>query len=580
MDDVAARLTRSKAGERRSRVSRRDFMKAAAAGTAGVTLGVASVTDAQAQEWDQETDIVIVGSGGAALSAAAGAIQNGASVMIFEKGPVAGGTTGKSGGAFWIPNSPYMQAMGLEDPKEDALKYMARLAFPHQYRADHETLGLDQNTYDLLSAFYDNGSRVTRLLSESGAMQSVMSMSWDGEPTPDYQAHFPENKAPRGRTTNPTGADGGPRGFGADMVRQLAAFAEAAGSPVMIEHQVTKIVMDEDRRVVGVEVQSPEGTMKVRALKAVIFGSGGFTQNPVMRQNYLRTPVLGGCAVPTNQGDLVRMAIEIGARLGNMNEAWNQQEVLEEVLQFSSVPSGTWFLGGDSMIAVNKFGHRLYDEKYVYNERTRTHLTWNPTLSEYSNLYQFLIFDDHAIEYGGMLMPPAGADRPAHIITADSWPALAAAIQERLDSLSDRIGEFKLDAAFVDTLQGTVATFNRYAETGVDLDFHRGEPPIDKHFHTPGANNDKPNPWMYPIADTGPYNCIILTSGTLDTKGGPVTNANAQVLDLNDQPIAGLYAAGNCAASPSGQAYWGAGGTLGPAVTFGYIAGEHAATNA
>ncbi len=71
------------------------------------------------------------------------------------------------------------------------------------------------------------------------------------------------------------------------------------------------------------------------------------------------------------------MAIEIGAKLGNMNEAWLQQEVLEEVLEFSSVPSGVWFLGGDSMIAVNKYGFRLYDEKFVYNERTRTHLTWD-----------------------------------------------------------------------------------------------------------------------------------------------------------------------------------------------------------
>jgi hypothetical protein len=261
-----------------------------------------------------------------------------------------------------------------------------------------------------------------------------------------------------------------------------------------------------------------------------------------------------------------------------MNEAWHQQEVLEEVLQFSSVPSGTWFLGGDSMVAVNKYGHRLYDEKFVYNERTRTHLTWNASKSEYSNLYQFLLFDDHAIAYGGMLMPPKGADLPAHVIKGDSWDDLAAKIDERLASLEDKIGHFRLDASFLGNLKETVTRFNGYAETGKDLEFGRGEPPIDKHFHKPGANNDKPNPWMYPISDTGPYYCIILAAGTLDTKGGPVTTTHAQVVDVKDQPIAGLYAAGNCMASPSGQAYWGAGGTLGPAVTFGYLAGEHAAT--
>lgn len=562
-----------------SRISRRGFFKAATAGAASAAIGVATITTAEAQEWDDETDVVVVGSGGAALSAAAGALQNGAKVKIYEKGPVVGGTTAKSGGAFWIPNSPHMQAKGMADSREDAIRYMARLAFPHLYRAGHPTLGMSQQVFDMLGAFYDNGARVTKQLHDSGAMTSVMSMSWDGEPTPDYFAHLAENKANRGRTTNPTNVDG-KSGYGADMIRQLAAFAEANGSPVVIETQVTKIVMDADRRVVGVEITDPDGARMVRARKAVIFGSGGFTQNPDMRFNYLRVPVLGGCAVPTNQGDLVTMAIEIGAKLGNMNEAWHQQEVLEEVLQFSSVPSGTWFLGGDSMVAVNKYGHRLYDEKFVYNERTRTHLTWNASKSEYSNLYQFLLFDDHAIAYGGMLMPPKGADLPAHVIKGDSWDDLAAKIDERLASLEDKIGHFRLDASFLGNLKETVTRFNGYAETGKDLEFGRGEPPIDKHFHKPGANNDKPNPWMYPISDTGPYYCIILAAGTLDTKGGPVTTTHAQVVDVKDQPIAGLYAAGNCMASPSGQAYWGAGGTLGPAVTFGYLAGEHAATQA
>jgi succinate dehydrogenase/fumarate reductase flavoprotein subunit len=564
--------------ERPSRVSRRDFFKAATATAAGVTLGVATITSAAAQEWDGETDVVIVGSGGAALSAAAAALMGGAKIRIFEKGPVAGGTTAKSGGAFWIPNGPYMQEKGWVDPKEDAIRYMARLAFPHLYKADQENLGLLPGVYELLSAFYDHGARVTKTLNDTGAMKSVMSMSWDGEATPDYWAHIPENKAPRGRTTNPTNADGG-SGYGFDMVRQLQAYAEANGAPVETETQVTKIVVDESGRAVGVEIAGIDGTKMIGARKGVIFGSGGFTQNPEMRYNYLRAPVLGGCAVPTNQGDLVTMSIEIGVKLGNMNEAWLQQEVLEEVLEFSSVPSGTWFLGGDSMVAVNKFGKRLYDEKFVYNERTRTHLTWNPTLGEYSNLYQFLIFDDHAIEYGGMLMPPAGSDKPGYIITADSWDGLATAIQERLDSLADRIGVFKLDASFLDGLKETVTRFNGFAETGKDLDFHRGEPPIDKHFHKPGANNDKPNPWMYPIG-SGPYHCIILAPGTLDTKGGPVINANGQVVDIHGEVVPGLYAAGNCAASPAGQAYWGAGGTLGPAVTFGFLAGEHAAKSA
>ena len=567
--------------DRPSRVSRRAFFAAATAGAAGVALGVTTITAAQAADWDEETDVVVVGSGGAALAGAAAALMGGAKVSIYEKGPVAGGTTAKSGGQFWIPNSPYMQEQGMADPKPDALKYMARLAFPHLYKPNDPTLGIPQHNYDMISAYYDNAATVIKTLNDTGALKSSMSHSWDGQATPDYFSHLAEDKAPRGRTTDPQNTDGGP-GYGGDIIRMLGDYANSKGVPVNTDIQVTRIIMDENRQVVGVEIANSDDntTKKIHAKKGVIFGSGGFTQNVEMRYNYLRMPVLGGCAVPTNQGDLVTMSIEIGAKLGNMNEAWLQQEILEEVLQFSSVPSGAWFLGGDSMIAVNKYAQRLYDEKFVYNERTRTHLMWSPTKSEYTNLYQFMIFDDHAIAYGGGLLPPPGSDLPSYVIKADTLEDLAKGIDDRLTSLEDKIGHYRLDSTFVDGLKATITRYNGFAETGKDLDFQRGEAPIDKHFHKPGTNNDKPNPWMYPIADKGPYYAIILAPGSLDTKGGPVTDITGRVLDTKEQVIDGLYASGNCSGSPTGQAYWGAGGTLGPAITFGFLAGQHAAKRA
>jgi 3-oxosteroid 1-dehydrogenase len=557
-----------------SRVSRRDFFRKASAGAAAATLGVTYVSSVEAQEWAETTDVVVVGSGGAALAGAAGALDGGARVSIYEKGPVAGGTTAKSGGQYWIPNSPFMQEAGIADPKDDALKYMARLAFPTLYRAGDAKLGLSDYAYGMLSAFYDNAGPVIKTLHDSGALRSSMARTHGGDAIPDYFAHIDENIPKRGRTTDPLNSEDKP-GYGGDIITALSAYCEARGSAVITDTQVSRIVLDENRAVVGVEITDAGGSRLVRANKGVIFGSGGFTQNAEMRQNYLRIPVLGGCAVPTNQGDLVNLAIEIGAKLGNMNEAWHQQEVLEEVLEFSSVPSGVWFLGGDSMIVLNKYGFRLYDEKFVYNERTRTHLTWDAVKSEYSNYFQFMIFDDAAIAKGGMMMPPAGADMPAYIIKGDTLDALATAIDDRLASLEDRIPHFRLDPTFVAQARATIERFNGFAEAGKDLDFKRGEQPIDNHFHGPSDNNH-----MAPITTSGPYYAIILAPGTLDTKGGPVTDALGRVVNVKDEVIPGFYAAGNCAASISGQSYWGAGGTLGPAITFGYLAGKDAAARA
>jgi 3-oxosteroid 1-dehydrogenase len=561
-------------GTARGQVSRRALLGGAGAGAAAMALGVTTVARAETAHWDHEADVVVVGSGAAALSAAIAAVGQGARVIMLEKGPVPGGTTAKSGGAHWIPNNHFQKQRGIADPRPDALRYMARVAYPYLYRAAHPTFGLSQLQYDLIATYYDNGARVVKTLADLGALHIMMMEGYTG-PLPDYQGQLPENNHARGRTLCPVDAEGKP-GFGGDMIRQMSGFLAAKGVQIQTETRVTRIVRDQAGRVVGLAAETPDGPRTFRARRGTVFGSGGFTHNPDMRVNFLRIPLLGGCAVPTNQGDFVGMATELGARLGNMNEAWLQQEVLEEVLATPSVPFGAFLLGGDSMIVVNRFGRRIVNEKHVYNERTRSHGVWDAMRAEYTNIYQFMLFDDHAIEAGGQLMPTPGAKMPAYVISAPTLDALTGAIQQRLDSLADRIGAFHLDADFLGTLRATVARFNGFADSGRDLDFGRGTLPIEQAFHAPGPHNDKPNKYMYPLSDTGPYHCIILAGGTLDTKGGPVIDTRARVLDVHDQPIEGLFAAGNCASSPAGQAYWGAGGTLGPALTYGFIAGEQA----
>ncbi|MFT4014650.1 MAG: FAD-dependent oxidoreductase [Paracoccus sp. (in: a-proteobacteria)] len=567
--------------ETKSHVSRRNFLRVATMGAAAGALGVTVVSDATAQEWNEEYDVVVVGSGGAGLAAAAGAAHHGASVKVLEKAEIVGGTTLKSGGVYWIPNNQFMQADGVADEKADALRYMARCARPHLYRPDSPTLGLAEHDFRLLEVFFDQASRVNKELADIGALKSVRYPTYGWQAIPDYYAGLPENKAPRGRSLHPADAAGEP-GAGSDLIEQLQAFVEAHGGQIAVETAVIRAVTDADRQVIGVVARDADGRdVTIRARKGVVFASGGFTQNPDMRESFLRLPVLGGCAVPTNQGDFVKIAIELGAQLGSMNEAWLQQEVLDEVLEYNSVPFGVFFLGGDSMIQVNRFGRRTCNEKTTYNERTRSHLVWDPARGEYANRFQFMIFDDHARSFGGVMVPPPGEFVPPYIIVADTLEELATKIDEKLASFEDRIGHYRLDPDFLGNLGETIERFNGFAKTGKDRDFLRGEAPIDQYFAPPqGFEVTVPNPWLYPISDKGPYYAMVLAAGTLDTKGGAVFDEHGRVLDTQDQPIAGLYVAGNASASPSGQSYWGAGGTLGLGVTFGYLAGAHAAARA
>ncbi|ODV41377.1 hypothetical protein AWV79_36995 [Cupriavidus sp. UYMMa02A] len=233
-----------------------------------------------------------------------------------------------------------------------------------------------------------------------------------------------------------------------------------------------------------------------------------------------------------------------------MGGAWRSQIVLEEAIQYHSVPNDVWQPQGDSMIVVNRHGQRVFNEKRNYHDRARVHHHYDPNQAEFPNQLLFMIYDQRTAElYGGnhpIPEKPAGAP---YVIAGDTWDALAGAIQARLEALSASTGGMRLAPGFTQALGTTVERFNGFARHGKDEDFQRGEFAYDLEYRplfglprqgTRWGDSAGKNPVMFPLQEQGPYYCIILAPGTLDTNGGPVINAQAQVMRYDNQPVPGL----------------------------------------
>lgn len=544
--------------------------------------------------FDRDVDVVVVGGGAAAHAAAVAATASGASVVLVEKAEATGGTTAKSSGAYWIPNNSFLRGRGLDDPREDALALMAKLSYPSVYDPDAPLLGLSERNHRMIAAFYDNASSVIDELATLGALRSmpqplfgdqVGDVDWA---IPEYHAELPENKAPYGRTLLPefdlySGVLGG-----TEMVDQMQRYLTDRGVDVLTGLTVDALETGPDGRVIGVGAEGPGGKLGIRARRGVVFGTGGFTHDRDKALGYLRGPIFGGCAVPTNTGDFISLAGALGAELGNMSNAFWSQSALEPTLDSPAVGAleDIFVPFGDSMIIVNKRGERIGNEKVVYQERTQSHFVFDPFTNEYPNLVQFMIYDRAVADYDQWHLyrypvPEPGTTAP-WVITGDTIPELAAEIERRLDQLRTRLGvssrvgaSVRLAPDFATRLAESIGRFNEHARSGVDADFARGSTPIPQAWGSvPRPDADRRNTTMRPFAEQGPYHCILLCGGTLDTCGGPITDEHGQVLRYDGSAIPGLYGAGNCVASPTGEAYWSAGSTLGPALTFGFRAGR------
>jgi len=545
--------------------------------------------------WHYDADVVVVGAGAAALAAAVAVVNEGKSVLLLEASSQPGGTAAISGGAFWIPNNSLLRAQGLTDPRDDALRLMARLSYPSLYDPAAPSLGLPQREYDLLAAFYDQGSDVIDEMTQLGALFPYIYPGFGFSPSPvsdpDYHAGLPENVSPYGRVLGnaPPGMVGWP---GFLLTQSMIDWLTARNVTILTNHRVVGAVQNNDGEVVGVEIDHQGTPKRAKARRGVVFASGGFAHSRSKMRSLQRGPLFGTGSVPAGKGDFIDIASSLGAEIGNLANGFYFQIAIENAVaqqgHVTDLGAMAFHVYGDSTILVNKYGRRCVNEKMPYHVRTQSHFQVQ-TVDE-PNLVEVMIWDDAVAQeptpwpWRGVV--PAPGSLPPWVIQANTLADLAAQIDARLDAIRGQtfaasavVPSVKLDPNFVANLQDTIARFNGFAATGVDLDFQRGATTFENAWQGP-SRSVTANRTMYPFAASGPYYAALLGAATLDTCGGPVVGADTRVLRPDGSAIPALFGAGNCIASPAARGYWGAGGTIGPALVFGFIAGRNAAREA
>jgi 3-oxosteroid 1-dehydrogenase len=334
------------------------------------------------------------------------------------------------------------------------------------------------------------------------------------------------------------------------------------GVPLWLDTPVKELLRD-GARVVGVLAEREGRELRIAARQGVIVGAGGFEHSQALRERFLPAPTAAAwsAASPTNTGDLILAAERIGARLHLMDEAWWGPTICLEGEDRARMLFTERSMPG--CIMVNRAGRRFVNESVAYTTAVQAMYRRGP--DGQANLPAFAIFDARYRQnypFGPLLPQAMRLDwlQPARVRRRflQSAPSLAA--------LAAQLG---IDGA---ALEATVARFNGFAASGVDADHHRGENSYDLLY---GDVRVHPNPCLAPLAEA-PFFGVEIFPGDLGTKGGILTNAHAQALDREGRAIEGLYAIGNSAASPMGRHYPGAGATLGPAMTFGFVAANHA----
>lgn len=555
-----------------------------------------------------EYDLIVVGSGAGGMAAAITASIEGRSVLLLEKTDRIGGSTAISGGAIWAPLNSQSGAAGHPDTFDNAWTYLQNTvgdaADPEMQRTYLQAgAGMvdyfDKNTHVKLAARTFSPDYYPDRPGAAMGGRSLDPLMFDGrllgkhfaelrDPMPEFMVlggmmvTMTDAKHLLAVTKSFTSWREGMKlvlRFFADRLRGyhrgtrlvLGNALAARLFKTVLDRQIPfwlncpmQSLVTEGGKVSGVKLLRDGQELTVSARCGVVIATGGFPWSPELRAKLYPTPTGAWSMSPQdNQGEGIQAALQAGAAMGSGHASagfWAPVSILKR-------PDGTelryphlvWDRAKPGLMAVNSAGKRFVNESTSYHEFVlgmyRSHQTV-PTFPA------CLICDSDFMERWGMgLVLPGGRPRE-HLVRAGYL--------FKADSLAELAQALGIDAA---GLLASAQRFNELAAAGEDADFGKGSTAYNRYL---GDADQKPNPCLGPLR-TAPFYAVKVYAGDIGTAAGVRCNANAQALDEQGQVVSGLYMAGNDMHSVMGGQYPAPGITLGPALTFGWIAGRHAA---
>ena len=558
--------------------------------------------------WDESFDFVIIGSGGGSACASLKCKTLGKQALIVEKLDKFGGSTGYSGGVWWLPNNPVMKRAGVNDSLERARTYLNAVATYHGPGSSDARR----------EAFLKTSPEIVNFLESSG-MQFRYADGW-----PDYYDTLPGGE-PRGRSLvaplfdinllgpwkdklsmypgiqMPMGSEEYPilflakrtwagkrmalrlawrmlsmklrgqdlRANGAAIQGRLLQIALREGLPIWMQAPVQGFIVENDR-VVGVRVLRDGREIRVQARDGVLVNAGGFSRSQEMREAFQSkpNPWKWTNANPGDTGEVLTAAMALGAATDCMNEAW---WVITSLAPGETLPDGAVNAAGVAIpfmhhldlslpfsMMVDQTGARFCDEAGAYMEIGQRMYALQTATGK--AVPSWLIMDSRQRKYY-----PWGTAAPGKI--PQRW--LDSGYLKRADSIAELAGICGIDR---DGLAHTVTRFNEFCRTGIDTDFGRGSRAFDRAHGDPTVT---PNANLGSIEE-GPFYAVAMYPGDVGTAGGLVTDEHGRVCRADGTPIEGLYATGNSTASVFGRCYPGAGASIAASLIFAYLAATHA----